>query len=466
MSDATSVGDQIELVVGLTMAAGGDALGRLPDGRVVFVQGALPAESVVARVRESRRDYARATVTEVIVGSPGRVAPPCPAVAAGCGACGWQHASLELQTTLRRDIVADAVRRIARIEVDGLIHSIPTAVPAPDGDWRSQGDRTTAHVAVGRDGRLAYRRLRSHDTVPATSCGVLHPALRRLVDATRLPGATAATVRVGVAGGERLVVVDEASPGWDRETAQLPSGARLVVPEGAQRSSAKGRHRSPRPQRPPDGASFHENVGGRRWRVSARSFFQAGPRGAEVLAETVISATGGISRPPHSFGDAFAVAREEFGWSGGPRHVVDLYAGVGLLGGLLATAAGASVTAVESDPSAAADARHNLADLDAEVVQVDVGAWKPRRADAVVADPARPGLGRPGSAAVVATGAARVVLVSCDPASLGRDIALLAAAGYVPRRIDLVDLFPYTPHVETVTVLERADAVTGRWGSR
>lgn len=131
------------------------------------------------------------------------------------------------------------------------------------------------------------------------------------------------------------------------------------------------------------------------------------------------------------------------------------YAGVGLSASVLGAARGVRVVAVESEPAAVADARVNLADVDAEVVASEVGRWDPVRADVVVADPARSGLGRPGVAAVAATGAPRLVLVSCDPASLARDTTLLAAAGYRLAAVTLVDAFPDTFHVETVSRFDR-----------
>jgi 23S rRNA (uracil1939-C5)-methyltransferase len=124
---------------------------------------------------------------------------------------------------------------------------------------------------------------------------------------------------------------------------------------------------------------------------------------------------------------------------------------------VLAGRRGARLVAIESSRQSAADARANLADLGATVVPVEVGRWSPRgvTADVVVADPARSGLGRPGVTALAAAGAPRLVLASCDPASLGRDAALLAAAGYRLRGVQVVDLFPGTPHVETVSRFDR-----------
>ena len=137
--------------------------------------------------------------------------------------------------------------------------------------------------------------------------------------------------------------------------------------------------------------------------------------------------------------------------------LVDAYAGVGLFASILGAARGARVVAVESDPSAVADAGVNLADVDADVVASEVARWNPVPADVVVAGPARSGLGRPGVTALVATAAPRLVLVSCDPASLGRDTALLTGAGYRLTGVTLVDAFPDTFHVETVSRFDRTD---------
>jgi len=187
-------------------------------------------------------------------------------------------------------------------------------------------------------------------------------------------------------------------------------------------------------------AVVHEVVAGRRFRVSAGSFFQPGPVAAEGLVAAVSEAVG------------------ESLSAGG--HLVDAYAGVGLFASALGAARGARITAVESDRIAVADARVNLGDLDARVVVSEVGRWRPtgRQASAVdvmVADPARPGLGRPGVATVAALGPPCLVLVSCDPASLGRDVVLLGAAGYRLASVALVDAFPHTFHVETVSRFDR-----------
>jgi 23S rRNA (uracil1939-C5)-methyltransferase len=374
------------------MAAGGAALAREPGGRVVFVEGALPGERVRARVTESRKDFARAVAVEILDASPDRVAPPCAALAAGCGGCTWQYVSAAGQRRLKAEIVTDALRRIAKLAEPPAPEPAPLAGPAL---------RTTARLAVSASGRAGHRPRTGSGAVETDACLAAHPLLEELIVSGRYPGAGEVLLRVSVATGERLVLVDRAA-----ERVQVPEGVG-VFQEGDRRP-----------------AFVHEDVAGRRLPVVA---------GALVAA---VDAAIGDALPP---GGAF----------------VDLYAGVGLFAATIGGAHRARVVAVENDPPAVADARVNLAGLDAKVVDAEVGRWRPRPADVVVADPSRSGLGRPGAGAVAATGAPRVVLVSCDPASLARDTVLLAAAGYRLASVALVDAFPHTFHVETVSRFDR-----------
>ena len=385
------------------MAAGGAALARDAGGRVVFVEGALPGERVRARITDSRKDFARAVAVEILDASPDRVAPPCAALAAGCGGCTWQYVSVAGQSRLKVDIVTDALRRIAKLAEP------PTPEPAALG---GPALRTTARLAVSAGGRAGHRPRTGSGAVEADACLAAHPLLEELIVAGRYAGAGEVMLRVSVATGERLAVVDRGA-----ERVQVPEGVR-VFQEGDRRP-----------------AFVHEDVAGRRFRVSAGSFFQAGPVVADALVAAVDAA----------IGDALG--------EGGV--LVDLYAGVGLFASTIGDRHQVKVVAVESDCSAVADARVNLADLDAKVVAAEVARWRPRPADVVIADPARSGLGRPGAGAVAAAGAPRVVVVSCDPASLGRDTVLLGEAGYRLTSVTLVDAFPHTFHTETVSRFER-----------
>ena len=179
-------------------------------------------------------------------------------------------------------------------------------------------------------------------------------------------------------------------------------------------------------------AVVHEDVAGVRFRISMPSFFQSRVDGAAALVTEVRTALGD--------------------W---PARLVDAYGGVGLFSATVGAAS--DVVLIEGSASACADARQNLIG-DVAVVRAPVERWVPHSADAVIADPPRAGLGKVGASVLAATGAPVLVLVSCDPASLGRDAALLAAHGYEHARSVVVDLFPHTAHVEVVTRFERAPA--------
>ena len=401
-------------VVPVAMAAGGDALARDEDGRVVFVEGALPGERVRARVVHAKKDFLRAVAVDVLDPSPDRVAPPCP----GCSGCTWQHVAPAAQGRWKVAIVEDALRRIGRFDgrndsdgdVGVGVWSAPVPVSlAPSASASVRATRTTVRLGVDGAGRAGQHRRGSRDVVVADApCRRVHPALSSLIDAGRFAGADEVVLRVGVASGERNA--------W-----ALGGSSYEVAPDVGVGP----------------GAVVHESVAGAWLQVSIPSFFQAGPEAAEALVAAVDDAVG-----------------EALGAGG---HLVDAYAGVGLFGATIGARRGARVTAIESEGSAVGDARVNLAEVDAVVVEGEVGRWRPGGAvDVVVADPARSGLGRPGVASLVASGAARIVLVSCDPASLARDARLLADAGWRPSAVTLVDAFPDTFHVEAVTAFDRA----------
>ncbi len=397
----------VELTV-TGVAAGGDGLARAEDGRVVFVPGALPGERVAAEVVDQRKDFARARMVEVLDAAPGRLRPPCPHVDEGCGGCQWQHVAPYAQAALKRQLVEDALCRTGGVAEPPVRRTVRRVAPA--------GYRTTVRAAVLPDGRLGLRRHRSHDVVALDSCVVAHPRIEELLATGRFPGCREVTLRVGVATGERLAICH-------------PRHGRVDVPADVVVAASYRLGR----------VWFHERAADRIWRISALSFFQSGPEAADALVYTVATA----------MGDALE----------GGGTLVDAYCGVGLLGGALAARyPGIDVVALESHPAAVADARHNLAGLDARVIGTEVAAWRPPPTPpaAIVADPARTGLGPSAAAALAQAGAPVLVLVSCDPASLGRDTNLLSRLGYRPTAVWALDLFPHTAHVEAVARFERA----------
>jgi 23S rRNA (uracil1939-C5)-methyltransferase len=398
------------------LVAGGEAMGRDPDGRVVFVRGALPGELVTVEVEVERRDFARGRVDKVLEASSERVVPSCVHRRAGCGGCGWMHLAGDTQGEAKVEIVRESLRRIGRLdpdEVDRIVHR--------GGAVAGAGSRTSLRVVGAPDRRPSFRRESSDECVPVDSCEIAHPNLERILRSLEIEPGVEVELRTSVATGAVTARWKEAAAG---RVHGLPVGVHVG-----------------------DRAWLVETIAGHELRVSAASFFQSSTEGAELLVAAVRRAAPELA---------------------GANRVLDAYGGVGLFA-VAAAATATRVIVLESARSSCYDAEHNLAGRDARVVRREVGHWQPD-ADAaveiVIADPARPGLGKPGVRALVAAAAPLIVLVSCDPASLARDTALLGEAGYRPAAVEVLDLFPHTPHVETVTRFVRSagGAVAGHPG--
>lgn len=378
--------DPLDLVT-TGVAVGGAGIARDGDGRVVFVEGALVGERVSVEIVETKKSFRRGRVLDVLEPAPGRVLPSCPEIANGCGGCDLAHASHAAQREMKAAMVADSLRRLGRLA------DLPDIDPGPD--LATTGFRTTIRAAVV-DGRAGLRHRRSHDVVTVASCEVAHPVVEGMLVNGRYGDADEVTIRVGADTGEQAVFVGGSEPD--------------------------------------EGTVIHEEIAGRRFRISPRSFFQTRADGAAALVSVVDEAIG-----PDPTGT-----------------LVDLCSGVGLFAATIGDRFDRVVT-VESNRSSVADARVNLAHLGDRVAvrSSTFERWTPEPADVVIADPSRAGLGREGVANVAATGAPLMVLISCDAGSLGRDAGLLTAAGYRLDAITLVDLFPNTAHVEVVSTYRR-----------
>jgi 23S rRNA (uracil1939-C5)-methyltransferase len=383
------------------LVAGGDAMGRDEDGRVVFVRGALPGELVEVELDVEKRDFAKGWAVAVAERSPDRVVPSCAHRLDGCGGCGWMHLAVEAQRRAKIEIVRESLRRIGRMdhdEVDRLV--------IPGGAVEPMRSRTSIRVVGDSERRPAFRREASDTTVDVQLCAVAHANLDRVLGQMSIEPGTEVELRTSVATGGITA----------RWTGQR-DGVVVGLPDDV---------------RTGDRAWLVESVDGHDLRVSSASFFQSSAEAAALLVDAVRRAA-----------PELAVA----------SHVLDAYGGVGLFGATAASGA-SQVTVIESSRSSCFDAEHNLAGRDARVVRSEVGRWRADQGpvvDVVIADPPRSGLGKPGVAAVVSAAPAPIVLLSCDPVSLARDTGLLREIGYRPERIEVLDVFPQTRHVETVT---------------
>ncbi|HMQ30328.1 MAG TPA: TRAM domain-containing protein [Chloroflexaceae bacterium] len=405
------------------IAQGGDGVGR-HEGVVVFARGGLPGERVRLRLTERKASYARGEVLEVLDPSPDRVAP---AVASGDHAP-WRHIAYPAQLRLKETILREQLAKLAGIS-DAPIAPI-IAAPQPWA-YRNAARLHAAGAAVG------YYAAGTRDLVPLSADPLLLPALNEalaalgpllppgLLSGVSLRGSSAFGYGLAVlhpAEGAPLGELDHLGAVW---RAHAPSLAGALV-EGRELFVASGV------------GELHDSLGGVTFSLGPTSFFQVNvPQAAHLLELTM---------------EALAPAP-------GAR-LLDLYSGVGAFALPLA-AAGASVTAVEEHAAAVADGRRSaeLNDifgvrfLRAPVERALPGLDGPF--DGVVLDPPRRGCHPAVIEELARLAPPRVVYISCHPGILGRDLPPLLGAGYRLARLQPVDLFPQTPHIETVVVLER-----------
>jgi tRNA/tmRNA/rRNA uracil-C5-methylase (TrmA/RlmC/RlmD family) len=406
---SAATGDVVELTLD-GFAHGGAAVGRLPDGRACFVDYAIPGERVRVRVVDLHRRWARGELVEIVAPSPDRVEPPCPLFGPGrCGGCKLQHIAPRRQAELLSTVIGDQLRRIGHFDVDD-----PAEMIRPHGG-DGLGYRHRARFAVDPSGHLAFRRAGSHDLIAIDDCPLLTAGARTVLGrrAGGWHGAREVTLQIGTDGRATFGV-----------TAATPSG------------SAATQSRSVSEPAGGDGkVSF--TVAGHTFHAGATSFFQVSVEAAEQLVGLVRRLT--------------AVTPGE--------HVLELYAGVGLLSAVLAMD-GAQVTAVEASRAACRDARANTAGLDVAVVRASAGPHVRLRSpvDAVVLDPPRRGAGAEVMAWIAALEPARVTYVSCDPATFARDARALADHGFALNEVVGVDQFTHTGHVELVAAFHRLGA--------
>ena len=425
------IGEVLRLTVG-EPAHGGACVARDESGRVVFVRHAAPGEVVRARGTAVQKKLAGADVVEVVEASPDRVPSVWPqAGPGGVGGGELAHLTPAAQRDWKSRVIAGQLRRVGgealseAVEALGGVH----VAPAPgdeDANDPLTGRRSRIDVVIDADGRAGMHEFRGRRVIALEDMPLAVPAIRE------------------------LGLFDEDTP-WrhlwkpgDRVRAVAPSGGEPVVLIGEDTYAA-------------DGVRIDVDV--LRWNVPLGSgvesyyvrpsgFWQTHVRGAEVLANAV---------PAAAFG-----AHE----AGAGRAIMELYSGAGLFSVPLARAVGESghVVTLEGDEGAVCDAGDNLAafdwvdafagNVDREGV-VDLSGQLGAVPNVVVADPPRAGAGAEVCEAIAATGAPRVVLVSCDPAAGARDLRALTECGYTLASLQAWDLFPHTHHVEMVSVLSR-----------
>lgn len=414
---------------------GGDGLARLPAdehgrGKAVFLPFVLGGEQVEASITEEKPGFARAKASSILQPSPRRVEPRCPYFSL-CGGCYYQHTDYQHQLEIKAAILKESLRRIAKLELDVelQIH------PSPAWNYRN---RTRLRVQNTPSFALCYHRFASNELLPVKECPISSPLINRaiasLLEMGKAPDGLEEIELFANAGDTQLLLEAYSRRGadqngltaWAKDTrAALPEAAGVVFfPQSL--SGATNPESKPLATAGAQDLTYITDQAS--YRVSAGSFFQVNRHLTSQLVTLVTANHAG-------------------------HTALDLYAGAGLFALVLARQF-ERVLAVESADSSYADLRHNVP-VNVKPVRATVeqylqnvaGRMKP---DLVVVDPPRSGLGARITGSLAGLAAPRLTYVSCDPATLARDVSGLLAAGYRVQQAHLVDLFPQTCHLESV----------------
>lgn len=411
---------------------GGAFLARV-EGKTLFVPLALPGEQTRVRSVEEKRGYAIAEAEEILSTSPERIAAACPYFGA-CGGCQYQHAGYAAQLRYKQAILRETLQR--------------AGVPAPEQIEVLSGEpwayRNRIRLAFDARGNPGYRGRRSHQVIPIAQCPIAAPALVKVATEfaplarTLAPRFRPAEIAIFSDRDETSILVSI----FTSQRAKLPLDdfaralqQRVPALAGIELAVEDRSGQPPRTVAQWGAASLLYRAAGSDYRVDHGAFFQVNRWLVDALAERVTAGRSGA-----------------LAW--------DLFAGVGLFARRLATKFH-RVVAVESAPAATSALAQNLAGAAASAVSCSTLNFLHRNRQAsppdfVVVDPPRTGLGAETASLLAEAGAPGVTYVSCDPATLARDLRVLLAGGYVIARITLADLFPQTFHLETIVDLRRA----------
>jgi 23S rRNA (uracil1939-C5)-methyltransferase len=396
------IGERVETQIG-DVAFGGDGVGRISD-LVLFVPFTVDGDEAEVEITEVKKRYTRGRLVRTVTPSVHRAAPPCPYYNR-CGGCRMQHIDYAHQLEIKRRQVGQTLRRIAKLSPPNVAPVVPS--PLPYG-YRGKAE---FHLEEGRGGRrLGLMALATNDIVEVERCGICDDSINRKLGELR-----ARLVRGDVCGeGDRQII-------WSDEPGDPPVGV------------ATGCGKAP---------DVTRIVRGKRLTVPYRGFFQANT----ALVEELVDQVAGMCA-----------------LSGG-ETIVDAYGGVGLFSLFLGERAG-RLFGIEGDREAVRCAEINLRREglgQAEFLQGDVADVLDRefvhgqtKVDVVVLDPPRDGCGREVIERAAAIGPERIVYVSCNPATQARDIGDLSERGYALSRLQPLDMFPQTAHIEVVALLAR-----------
>ncbi len=392
---------------------GGDALGRLPDGRAIFVPFALPGERVSVQVTEERRGHVRAELVEVLEASPERIAPRCRHFGM-CGGCHYQHLSYESQLSAKREILHDQLRRIGKIEDPPV-----RATVASPNQWNY---RNHVQFHLMRDGRLAFVGADGRSLLPVSECHLPESELNTVWPGMQFEpglGLERVSLRLG-AEGEIMLMLESPEPPELEIEADL-SVVHLLEEEAVVMAGDR---------------YLTMEINGRLFRVSAGAFFQVN---TAMTGKMVTHLSERLPITPKA-------------------TVLDVYCGVGLFSAFFAGRVGRLV-GVEVSPAACEDFTVNLDEFDnVELYQAPAEEVLPGldlKPDLVLLDPPRAGLEKGVMDALLVQGPSRIAYMSCDPSTMARDASRLISGGYWLVEVTPFDLFPQTYHIESISLFER-----------
>lgn len=405
-----------EIILELTaMAHGGSAMGRDQQGRAVFVPGAIPGEKVRAKIVDQKRNFARATMVELIERSPNRVEPRCSHFGV-CGGCHLQQMAYDTQLEVKRNVVIDQLKRIGNLE--GIDVQATLATPTP---WAY---RIEISLSPNPEGGVGLWSPALKKIIAIEECHIIQPELLQLWRdfELSLPGLRKLTLRMG--DDEALLAaleVDDVQP--PELHVDFPLSVAIVLPNRTAASLV--------------GDNFLvQSVKGRDFRVSPGCYFQPNPGATGLIVDQVMSYAGLT----------------------GSESVLEAYSGVGLLTAFLAEQAG-QVIGIERNPDALADAASNLHDFDNISLyegQVDeIVPLLKTSPDIGVVNPEASGLSRLSSQAIAASAPERLIYVSSDVATFSRDSKQLSRSGYRLVQVQPIDANPQTFHIDTVSLFRR-----------
>ena len=397
------------------LAYGGEAMGRLPDGRAVFVPFGLPGERVRVRLTEERKNFARGGIMEILESSPDRIVAKCRHFGV-CGGCHYQNLPYEKQLQAKTDILIDQIKRIGKIENPPV--NLMVACP---NQWRY---RNHVQFSLDEAGKLGFQAPNSNRVIPVSECYLPEPVLDDLWRQVEFdPEVTVERVSLRAGRNDDLLLVLE-SDSPDAPELEIEAGISIAhVYEEHTVVLAGNDH-------------ILINVLGRDFKVSAASFFQVNTVMAGKMVEHLLNR---LPVTPSS-------------------TLLDVYCGVGLFSAFFASKCKA-VIGIESSASSCDDFVVNLDEFENvelyEGYAEDVISHLEAKPDVVLVDPPRAGLDKAVVDGILELSPQVIAYVSCDPSTLARDAARFIHGGYTLKEVTPFDLFPQTYHIESVSIFER-----------